>query len=864
MAPIQNTFSIIPNAPSAINGIGDTASSRPVRPPMTTKQVKKAYQKSNKGPKLSKAEQRRRDLFEQDRIRKEFEKEKNQARARAARDKKKEKEERERAEKKKKGLPLVDVRPSQDTIARFIRGKPKTQGDNSASELANIDGNGSSGDKWTLSAEKECVEPLETQQQTNYTDKENIPPIVTKRQLTPGPVTAGDEGASGCKLSVINHAEPPSKKYRVEVSEKGYESPPLAISAVASSSMPKPDSIVAAAEEHREGSPRSSAKQGGPNVYDSFSTIDFGEESLLDDLIHEADYIYGSQHSSDKRKPERQQDRNRPAELPPPKPPESYALSSEEAEKPLLSIERVGTPTEVVLPNYRPLEEIFASELGVNMAKKPRPCAISKQEKQVLTSNSVTNPPPASDTRKSQPSAPSSRSFRYPRTPMAPPPIPPKFKYPNTISAGQYRAPPFLKSPLPSARHAAKGAQQPHIAKAKQYREEHLPPSTQLFMLNHLDDFLPSPSQEVREIFEESPGKSQQQGSQTSSFGTSDSHTVSKPNTIAPNVHTTLCHDNAVATPNIKLENVGQIQQTSKHIEPQRTAAQPFLQPTAQDTLNAFDMPFFSTQDFLLSSQDVKDIEEEPLPVVKLQTATSTALSKDSSTPLKSRCRSPKPFFTSTSREMRYKYAIERSKTTMWEGGGAQQRAPEDLDRLQGLKKERFNTCPAYVDAEEKKKSGKTVDRSHVVEYNVTVKRIATTQSHSMHTPASHPSQPNFSNIARQENVPSSDSIAQKSVGKSSQNPPGAQKQKPSSSTKSQRNARPKSSYEAMLELLAHGSTQNKPQQRPGVYKAKESGKHIERQERNEEQAMTIPASQETDYDCGEDWDDDDLLRDIL
>ncbi|KAI0182717.1 hypothetical protein EV127DRAFT_302013, partial [Xylaria flabelliformis] len=135
MAPVQNTFSIIPDLPSAINGNlhggADGSNARTNRPPMTTKQVKKAYQKANKGPKLSKAEQRRQELFEQDRIRKEFEKEKNQARARAARDKKKEKEERERAEKKKKGLPLVNVRPSQDTIARFVRAKPKSQRDDS-------------------------------------------------------------------------------------------------------------------------------------------------------------------------------------------------------------------------------------------------------------------------------------------------------------------------------------------------------------------------------------------------------------------------------------------------------------------------------------------------------------------------------------------------------------------------------------------------------------------------------------------------------------------------------------------------------------------------------------------------------------
>ncbi|KXJ88929.1 hypothetical protein Micbo1qcDRAFT_207064 [Microdochium bolleyi] len=121
MAPVQNTFSIIPNFASVNNPDDDGSRTRASRPAMTTKQAKKAYQQANRGPKLTKAEIRRQELFEQDRIRKEAEKERNQARARVARDRKKEKEDNERAAKKKKGLPLVNVRPSQDTIARFVR-----------------------------------------------------------------------------------------------------------------------------------------------------------------------------------------------------------------------------------------------------------------------------------------------------------------------------------------------------------------------------------------------------------------------------------------------------------------------------------------------------------------------------------------------------------------------------------------------------------------------------------------------------------------------------------------------------------------------------------------------------------------------
>ncbi|RSL42058.1 hypothetical protein CEP53_012394 [Fusarium sp. AF-6] len=89
---------------------------------MTSKQAQKAYKAANKGPKLTRAEIWKQEKAEQERIRKEFEKEKAAAKAKIAREKKKEKEHAEKAEKRKKGLPLVNVRPSQETISWFVRG----------------------------------------------------------------------------------------------------------------------------------------------------------------------------------------------------------------------------------------------------------------------------------------------------------------------------------------------------------------------------------------------------------------------------------------------------------------------------------------------------------------------------------------------------------------------------------------------------------------------------------------------------------------------------------------------------------------------------------------------------------------------
>jgi hypothetical protein len=71
---------------------------------------------------MSRADRIKQERAEQERIRREFEKEKATAKARLAREKKRDKELAEREQKKKMGMPLVNVRPSQDTIARFARG----------------------------------------------------------------------------------------------------------------------------------------------------------------------------------------------------------------------------------------------------------------------------------------------------------------------------------------------------------------------------------------------------------------------------------------------------------------------------------------------------------------------------------------------------------------------------------------------------------------------------------------------------------------------------------------------------------------------------------------------------------------------
>ncbi|OHE96530.1 hypothetical protein CORC01_08128 [Colletotrichum orchidophilum] len=115
MAPQQNTFAVIPDAPGRVGGVAN-------RPPMTSKQAQKLYKQATKEPRRSKAEQRKWEKERQEEIRKELEKERAAVKAKAARERKKVKEEEARESRRRAGQPLFDCRPSQDTIARFVRG----------------------------------------------------------------------------------------------------------------------------------------------------------------------------------------------------------------------------------------------------------------------------------------------------------------------------------------------------------------------------------------------------------------------------------------------------------------------------------------------------------------------------------------------------------------------------------------------------------------------------------------------------------------------------------------------------------------------------------------------------------------------
>ncbi|KAI0844844.1 hypothetical protein F5Y00DRAFT_247846 [Daldinia vernicosa] len=562
MAPGQNTFTIIPNPLCAINGGLDASETRPSKRPMTSKQAKKAYQKTNKGPKLSKAEQRRQELFEQDRIRREFEKEKNQARARAARDKKKEKEEKERAERKKKGLPLVDVHPSQATIAWFVRGdkKKKPESQTSINSLvADRDENDVS-DSATLSGEDE-PEPPPKKQKT-------VP-------LGPG---HSPSFAGGLNCSASPPRDPDAR------------GTPQAASNTAKGLI-EDDQMV----EHLT-----------PDV-ESLSTMVFPDDLSNDPVDDAVRNPPGDDMDPDENSllPKEQIIPNSPS----PSKSLDYCRSPiavEEllpAQKPKKS---VSPP-----PDRLPLQTLGASEVNSKITNTPQELC----HDQAKPLDYAPSPAPDSlvNVPKGTPSISPPKSFRNPKTPMGPPPIPSRSRSRGHVSAVNSRIPSFL----PNRTHASsfrsatnpntKLSQRHHILQGTQ--EEQPPTSTQLFMLGHLDDLFPSPSQEVREIFGEPKFGIGGNGAEPKSKAacTNKSPTRRK----LPNKPIS-----AVSRPDrfgsvVRDEKTRNIPTQGRFlsIQAKESPSLPTANIHSSGNSESFDMPFFSTQDFFLSSQDLEDLE---------------------------------------------------------------------------------------------------------------------------------------------------------------------------------------------------------------------------------------------------------------
>ncbi|KAI1143706.1 hypothetical protein F5Y05DRAFT_362203 [Hypoxylon sp. FL0543] len=573
MAPGQNTFTIIPNAPGAINGNLDASDSRLNTRPMTTKQAKKAYQKANKGPKLTKAERRRQELLEQDRIRREFEKEKNQARAKAARDRKKEKEEKERAEKKKKGLPLVDVRPSQDTIAWFVRGKGKKQEKEEKQESPAVSSPAvkkDDSDCCTLSADENASEPPPKRQKT-----ESPIPVNPDREHSPsaagvminGSMSAPHDPGAGEALSGVDdpvQEHPISQNLDVDIDETEVIEP-------------VPDELFYELIDPTFNSPRH--KDILPN-----------------------NSISSPKDQKDPTSPSLSKPPNRNSPLP--------NLTKES------TLEQKTEDSASLSSVRRPLQTLSTHEINSRTANTP------KEPLPDLRKPAVTDTPtiksPAEAVSKAQRPVSATRTFRHPKTPMGPPPVPPKFRSRSQIQTQESRTPPFLPKQTYTPNNSVASNPDPNPNTSEGYvlhqtRQECPPTSTQLFMLGHLDDFFPSPSQEVRELFGESAnsiGTNDNKGKSRTAYPARASASGNLPTKSIPTVPNL---NRSIATPKIGNSKGSPIRASNSSTQSRNSPLQFAANVQPPGTSEMFDMPFFSTQDLVFSSQDMKDLENDTM-----------------------------------------------------------------------------------------------------------------------------------------------------------------------------------------------------------------------------------------------------------
>ncbi|KAI0481321.1 hypothetical protein GGR56DRAFT_629791 [Xylariaceae sp. FL0804] len=956
MAPIQGVFSIIPlplqqlNAPSAANSSSSaTAStstststtSRPSRPPMTTKQARKAHAARTAGPKLTKAERRRQELFEQDRIRRELERERAQARGRAAREKKREREEEARREKRRRGKPLVDVRPSQDTIARFVRGGGRTT-TRGREEDEDVDVDAAAAAGATTAKKGGCDDSEEGEGEGEVDDNSPFvdeqdgttspPPPKKKRRRDDGDDGGNDDNKDDHHSPAVTTRSPSPRPEEADADpETARIEPPCGQSAQSPPST-APDNeqevgiapfgvaVDAAIEEQEVHTAR-------PDI-----AIDRAfEEQLEDDWLDINDHILGDQPpAQDEKRPSTGQKetlellpRKPLVQLLPPKPPEPMVLAGSHHNETNL------VPRGDMLPPAR------TSPRGVQRNKydnDPKSTAFNKppiQKKQVITAQSAAGSPSLAPLKPAVPiRAPP--AFRQPKTPMGPPPIPPRFKSPNTPTPMRSRAPHLLYKPqTPSREASVEPSRYPTMETTAAGVElswhptmettaARPPPSTQ-FMLSNLEDFLPSPSQEVRELFEEA-----------------EAHTARKEifgqkTAIIPKVHHTALplvqQCSAAEKPPEKV--AGYISNKSSRdppkaydsinrVAPVKTAVHGASTEAKASPLAgscAFDISFFSTQDLFLSSQDVRDIGDPgtyhatgPLPGASNTTddespsetsaAHEIAASPEEraapkeeaapevqATPVRSDTMppprpSPKSFFTPSGSAMRLGYALERCKTTRWEDAKARQKAQRDLESIQKMEDRRLGELMMTFEARSgpsprsgskaggreaggraqrtQTDAGQARDSGASRTPAPQPPRRSSSQKHDAKTrPESRgasrapiPQPPRMSSSQKHDAKPrpeSRGSALAPSRGAENRSRPRR------SSGSGGRNHRPLSSFDQMVELLEKEEKEKSSSRRR--QQQQRAGEHERDRDRDRDRRPSV-ASEETDYDYEEGWDD--------
>ncbi|KAG0651557.1 hypothetical protein D0Z07_1851 [Hyphodiscus hymeniophilus] len=409
----QRTFDLVPTSLMVSNG---------PKPPMTSKQAKKAHQLATRGPTISKAEQRRQAAEELARQKKEYERERASAKAKAVREKKAAREQAEREERKRLGVPEPSkfVRASQPTISRFVnKGNKRTWRVDTVDEVEESDTS-------TVRDDKHDVNP-------------EHPAKKAKTEADSEDEYGGFPSFTQSELGVVpeeNDSPVPSKSEQEER---------LTLDTTLRN-LDQLGTKVGSAPRRRQAEVLRAEKNNDEPGWESMEDID---DMAATQLLSEAAAAVTSPQ---------QPEPTIVQVVPCPIPPRSVTAS-----KPCPSILRVRSP-------------YANSKNGTTSKQFPTiRSSVSGSEHPNLNASVVLSERPA-------------LQGLAVNIPMPPPPVPVPSKVKRAISFAP--SPPIHRSPL---RIPSRSLPQPD-----------LPPSaTQAFLEDHLDDFFPSPSQEIRELLED-------------------------------------------------------------------------------------------------------------------------------------------------------------------------------------------------------------------------------------------------------------------------------------------------------------------------------------------------------------------------
>ncbi|KAK8111039.1 uncharacterized protein PG998_007496 [Apiospora kogelbergensis] len=199
---------------------------------------------------------------------------------------------------------------------------------------------------------------------------------------------------------------------------------------------------------------------------------------------------------------------------------------------------------------------------------------------------------------------------------MAPPPLPPRVKSPRFESSALAENRSVLR-PRTTLAPPAVMPNNPVPIRDETIDDNVLPSSTQLFLLNNLDDLFPSPSQEVQEIFER-PGErhkrtlARQQPLPPPHLKPSITSATVRNSPVTP-------HSTTVRQPMRRPLPCTRMNSSISPPNPrQNDVLHVSLKSHDQCKISDGDFPFLSTQDVFMSSQDVRELEDDKYSPVKL------------------------------------------------------------------------------------------------------------------------------------------------------------------------------------------------------------------------------------------------------